>query len=80
MRTQDALRERIYELCRKNHMTVTGISKASGITQSTLNNITRGRNNSTTVATIKKLCDGIGMELPDFFDSDLFRNLEQEML
>lgn len=80
MRTQDALRERIYELCRKNHMTIIGIAKASGITQSTLSNITRGRNNSTTVATIKKLCDGIGMELPEFFNSDLFRNLEQEMI
>lgn len=80
MRTQDALRERIYELCRKNRMTITGIAKASGITQSTLSNITRGRNNSTTVATIKKLCDGIGMELPEFFNSDLFRNLEQEMI
>jgi len=71
---------RIYQLCDQKGLTVTGLGKQCGITQSTLNNITRGRNNSTTIATIKKLCDGLKMELPDFFDSDLFRNLEQEVL
>ena len=56
-----------------------GLSARCGITQSTLNNIVSGRNNSATVSTIQKLCDGLEMELPDFFDSDLFRNVEQEI-
>ena len=49
------------------------------MTQSTVNNIVSGRNNSATVSTIQKICDGLDMELPEFFDSDLFRNLEQEI-
>ncbi len=51
----------------------------SGVTQSTVNNIVSGRNNSTTVATIQKLCDGLGITIGDFFRSELFEGLEQEI-
>nr|WP_243165980.1 helix-turn-helix transcriptional regulator [Anaerofilum hominis] len=51
----------------------------SGIPQSTLNNLISGRNNSVTVSTIKKICDGLGISLEEFFHSDIFRILEQEI-
>lgn len=79
MRTKEAIRRRILELCAENRLTVNGLSARCGMTQSTLNNIVSGRNNSATVATIQKICDGLEMELPEFFDSDLFRNVEQEI-
>lgn len=79
MRTKEAIRLRIIQLCQENSLTVNGLSARCGITQSTLNNIVSGRNNSTTVSTIQKVCDGLEMELPEFFDSELFRNLEQEI-
>ena len=79
MRTKEAIRKRIQELCLENNLTVNGLSIKCGITQSTVNNIVSGRNNSATIATVKKICDGLDMELPEFFDSDLFRNLEQEI-
>lgn len=49
------------------------------MTQSTLNNIVSGRNNSTTVSTIKKLCDGLDISLRAFFDTPAFDELEQEL-
>jgi transcriptional regulator with XRE-family HTH domain len=79
MRTKEAIRQRILELCKCNGLTVNGLSGKCGITQSTLNNIVSGRNNSATVSTIQKVCDGLEMELPEFFDSELFRNIEQEI-
>ncbi len=79
MRSKEALRLRILELCKMNHMTVNALSRQCGITQSTLNNIMVGRNNSATIATIQKICDGLEMDLPAFFDCDLFRGLEQEV-
>lgn len=51
----------------------------SGVTQSTVNNIMSGRNNSVTVSTVKKLCDGLDITLVDFFNSDVFLNLDQEI-
>lgn len=77
--TGDAVRQRILELCREHNITINKLATISGVTQSTVNNIISMRNNSATVATIKKLCDGVGITLSDFFNTDYFNNLEQEL-
>lgn len=74
-----AVRQKILELCRENRITVNKLATISGITQSTLNNIVSGRNNSATVATIKKICDGLNITIQDFFNAECFRDLEQEI-
>ena len=79
MNIGEAARERIIELCRENDISINKLCTMSGVTQSTVNNIVSGRNNSATVSTIKKLCDGLGISIEDFFHSELFRNLEQEV-
>ena len=55
------------------------LSILSGVTQSTLNNIMSGRNHSATVSTVKKLCDGLNISVDEFFCSELFHDLEQEI-
>ena len=75
----EAVKERILELCREHDISVNKLSSMSGVTQSTVNNIVSGRNNSATVSTIKKLCDGLGITIEEFFNSELFRGLEQEI-
>ncbi len=75
----EACRIRIQELCREHNITVNKLSILSGITQSTLNNIVSGRNNSTTVSTVKKLCDGLDISIIEFFDAEIFKDLEQEI-
>lgn len=79
MRISEATRLRILELCSQNHITLNKLSTICGITQSTLNNIISGRNATTTVSTIKKICDGLEITILDFFASPLFENLEQEI-
>ena len=75
----EAVRLRILDLCSERNITVNKLSTLCGITQSTLNNIISGRNNSATVSTIKKICDGLDMTILDFFKSSYFDNLEQEL-
>ena len=75
----EAVKERILELCREKNLSVNKLSNMSGVTQSTVNNIVSGRNHSTTISTIKKLCDGMGITIEEFFNSELFRGLEQEI-
>lgn len=75
----NAVKERILELCAERNITVNKLSTICGITQSTLSNIVGGRNNSTTVSTVKKICDGLEISVVDFFTSDLFVDLEQEI-
>ncbi len=79
MNIGEAVKERILELCRQQDITINKLCNMSGVTQSTVNNIVSGRNNSTTISTIKKLCDGLGITIEDFFHSELFRHLEQEI-
>lgn len=77
--TKTAVRRRILDLCAQREITVNRLATLSGVTQSTLNNIVSGRNNSATVATIKKLCDGLDISLREFFDVEAFDELEQEV-
>ena len=79
MNIGEAVRERILELCRERDISINRLSSMSGVTQSTVNNIVSGRNRSTTISTIKKLCDGLGITIEEFFHFDLFRELEQEI-
>ena len=79
MRVGEAVRARILELCRTHDITLNKLSTICGITQSTLNNIVSGRNSTTTVSTIQKICDGLEITILDFFTSPLFENLEQEI-
>lgn len=74
-----AIKERILQLCEERDLTVNRLGTISGVTQSTINNIVSGRNKSTTVSTIKKLCDGLEITIIEFFDNPLFENLEQEI-
>lgn len=75
----DAVRLRIVGLCRENGLTLNRLSTVCGLTQSTLNNIVSGRNNSATVSTVKKICDGLDISLCEFFSCELFDELEQEI-
>ncbi|MBR2338901.1 MAG: helix-turn-helix transcriptional regulator [Clostridia bacterium] len=79
MTVGEAVQQRILQLCTEYDITINKLSIISGVTQSTVNNIISGRNNSTTVSTIKKLCDGLEITVREFFDSDLFDDNEQEI-
>ncbi len=75
----EAVRLRILELCAERNISINRLSALSGMTQSTLNNIVSGRNNSTTVSTVKKICDGLDISIREFFAGDQFDDLEQEI-
>ncbi len=80
MNIGEATRLRIIQLCNQNGITLNKLSTICGITQSTLNNVVSGRNKSVTVSTIKKICDGLEINISDFFNSELFDKLEQEII
>ena len=79
MKIGEAVRLRILELCEERGITTNALANLCGVTQSTLANIVGGRNHSTTISTIKKLCDGLEIEIGDFFASAVFSDLEQEI-
>jgi len=74
-----AVKNRILNLCHERDISVNRLCTICGITQSTINNIVSGRNNSTTVSTVKKICDGLNITLGEFFSTPEFDALEQEI-
>lgn len=79
MNISQAVIRRIQELCREKELSINALSNASGVTQSTVNDIISGKTYNAGIVTIKKLCDGLGISVREFFDSNLFTNLEQEL-
>ena len=76
---KEAITDRILSLCQQRGISVNKLCNMSGVTQSTVNNIINRKNNTTTVSTIKKLCDGLDISLRAFFDTPAFDELEQEL-
>lgn len=70
---------RIRELCCERNITPNGLSYIAGVSQATIKSILNGETKSPEVLTIKKLCDGFGITLAQFFDTEGFNNLEQEI-
>ena len=79
MNISEAVAERIIGLCAERNITVNKLSTMSGVTQSTVNDIVNHRAKNIGIVTIKKLCDGLDMTITEFFDTETFRNLVQEM-
>lgn len=79
MNTVTAIADRIRELCREREITPNALSYIAAVPQSTIKSILNNETKSPEVLTIKKLCDGFGITLAQFFDTEIFNSLEQEI-
>lgn len=61
---------RIKELCDKKQMSMYALSKKTGISQSSLSNLKK-RGSTPTFYTLNRICDGLGITLPQFFSDDI---------
>jgi DNA-binding Xre family transcriptional regulator len=75
-----AIADRINDLCAERGITLNKLSTICGITQSTLDYAVKTSNSRTSVSTIKKICDGLNITLAEFFGTETFDNLEQEIV
>lgn len=79
MDTKTVVATRILQLCKENNLTINGLARLSAVPPSTLKNILNGVSKNPGVVTIKLLCDGLNITLADFFNTEEFKNLEQEI-
>lgn len=78
MTLNTAILNRINNLCTERNITLNKLATLSGITQSTLENLILRNTKYPRIITISYICQGLQIELKDFFDDDLFKNLEDE--
>ena len=71
--------KRILELCKQQNLSINALARTSAVPPSTLKNIINGTSQNPGIVTIKMLCDGLNIDLTEFFNTDGFKNLEQEI-
>lgn len=79
MGIHEAVANRILDLCDIRGITVNKLARISTVPPTTLKSIIYGESKNPGIVTIKILCDGLGISITEFFDTDVFRNLEQEI-
>lgn len=70
---------RINKLCKDRKITPNALSYMSGVSQSTIKSILNGESKNPGIVTLKKLCDGLDISIIEFFNTEDFENLEQEL-
>ena len=79
MGISDAVRDRLVELIKEKDLTINGLSNLAAVAQSTVDDFVRGKSINIRIITLKKLIDALDMTITDFFDTETFRNLDQEI-
>lgn len=79
MGVKKAVVYRFRELCKEYSITYNELATRSGVTPSTVYSMMDSRRKDISIITIKKLCDGFGITLGEFFNTQEFDKLEQEI-
>ena len=79
MNITDAVKKRFEALCYERNINFCKLASLSGVPYTTVKSIFYGQSRNPGIATIKKLCDGLDITITEFFDTEYFRALEQEI-
>lgn len=74
-----AVKNKINQLCNEKNMSINKLATESAVPPSTVKNILYGKSVNPGIVTIKMLCDGLGISLTEFFETEEFKNLEQQI-
>jgi len=74
-----AVRIRILRLCEERYLTINKLATLSALPPSSVKNILYGKSKDPKLTTIKKICDGLDITLGEFFTTDVFDTLDQEI-
>lgn len=76
MLISEAIRRRINELLDEQQISAYRLSYRAGLSSSIISDCQRGKVKEPTVSSLVHICEGFHMELKDFFNSPLFRDVE----
>lgn len=79
MNTYTAVKNRLLELLGEKRMSIHKLAIEAAVAPSSIKNILYGKSQNPGIVTLKMLCDGFGITLTEFFSTEEFKNLEQEI-
>ncbi len=68
MTYSDAIIKRLTDLCSEKNITINKLATLSGITQSTVDNLMKGKTKNPKLKTLHKLSIGLGMTISELLD------------
>lgn len=77
MTLSEAVRKRILQLILERKINLHRLSLDSGISYSTLSSFMNGKCKNPNLVTILHLCEGLQIELNEFFEDELFKDVEE---
>ena len=78
MKLTKAVSEKINKILIEKDITVNKLASISCLTQSTVDSLVNGKSKNPKILTIVRICDGLGITLTEFFDDELFINIDRE--
>lgn len=75
MKAQDAVRKRIIEISQEKNLSINKVATNCFINTSTITSLLNGHSKKSEIATISKICYGLGVSVREFFNSPLFDNV-----
>ena len=78
MTIQQAMRNRILQLCGQRGITINRLATLAALPPSSVKNILYGKSRDPKLSTVLAICDGLDMTISAFFDADDFRGLDPE--
>ena len=80
MSVKDMVAIRFEQLCKQRGIKVNELAYRSGVTPSTAYSMLNPVRRDVSIVTIKKFCDGLEITLGEFFSTEEFDRLEQEIV
>ena len=74
----EATSYRIAELCKQKNVSGYYVSYKAGMPSSTYKSIVNGKSKNPGIVNINKIAEGLGVTIREFYDSELFDDLEQD--
>lgn len=78
MKLSSAISKKLLNICKEKNISVNELASMCCLTQSTVQNLIEGNSKNPKLLTIVRICDGLGIKMKDFFDDDIFDNIDRE--
>ena len=78
MKISDAMAQKILNIIKEKDITINKLAQICCLTQSTVHSLINKRSKNPKILTIVRICDGLNLTLEEFFDDELFKNIDRE--
>ena len=79
MTAKQVVAHRILQLCAERGIAVNALANSAGLPPSTVYSMLNEKSQNPGVVTLQAVCDGLDISLREFFNCDVFDNIEQQI-